>query len=242
MKTILLRLEDELLPRLVTVVMADDKFANFYDRTEMSHFYRDNPESTVESAIMHAWHKIEISKCITVSAIVEPREEEQKKKFKEFQENYKKTLENRSEIPRVGFISVSDTRSKSLTNQQRENYRFLERQSKASDNERFKLRWVSGEFHLSTFLSRLKHSKVPNIDAIYVAVQSRHSEIKPKDWGLTDTDVLEGFDLALLNFEKKIFKALLRGNKNLVDIAEVYSNITENITPELRKRFSDLTN
>ena len=238
-KTGLLREKDGKELKYVTLLKKEDDTAVYIDRSKYNELY--NSGKSVTDSIMLSLEETKFDEASTISSISEPKTGELNEQFNQFVERYKEELKTREkDFSEFGFLSIS---SKSLMTEDQKALRkeFVKNYKTKNIDEDFKQKWSSGHYSIATLLSRLESSKIDGAKDLAKSIKKKHPDVKPQDYGLTDDELILGFQQATLPLEKKIFSAILKGENRLKEIGQKYSNLTDSSSPENYYEFHALT-
>ena len=236
-KTGILRKPNSEQLEYVTLLKKGDSSLLFIDRKKYSSNYKSG--MSVTDSIIESLCQIDSDPQITISSVAEPKDEVLTQKFKGFVSQYKEDLLKREkDFFEFGFSTVST--KKNLTEKQKENRKEFIKNYKTKYSPEFKEKWESGEFSLATIISRLNSSKIPGARDLVSALKKRHPDIEPKDYGLTDDEVSLGLQQATLPLEKKIFSAIIKGESNLSELSQTFSELNDSPNESLYLRFHQI--
>jgi hypothetical protein len=244
----ILRMKGEEYPRFANILKKDELWTTFLDRTEFAEFYDNDSEMSYTDATLKSLYQVPGEQVQSVSRICEPKSEMMQARFDKFKEEYNEVLNNRDNSGNFQFSGYSVKSPKALDEDQLENwkkfqdnYKNLKKNPTVDNNNRVKPKLASGEYPIATMMARLQNSTIPGSAEILAALQEQYPNIKPKDHGLTDKQLVHGLLIAVKKQEKMIFMSMLRGTNDFARIAKVYKELQKQITPELLKLFTDIT-
>jgi hypothetical protein len=243
----IVRIVGEEHPRFVNIIINEESFAAMIDRTESADFYDNDPEISYTDSIIKSFYVVDRDRFSSISRMCEPKSEAMEERFNNFKQEYKDSLKDRdtSSPSPVGY-SVKSSQSldeDQLENRKKfqENYKVLKKNPTNDNNNRFIPKLQSGEYSIATMMARLQNSQIPGSSDLLASMQDQYADIKPKDYGLTDKELVHGLTIAIKKQEKSIFMAMLRGTGDFSKIAKVYKDLQKQRTPELLKLFTDIT-
>tara|TARA_Y100000034_G_C6909847_1_gene423908 strand:+ start:4272 stop:5198 length:927 start_codon:yes stop_codon:yes gene_type:complete len=85
-----------------------------------------------------------------------------------------------------------------------------------------------GEYHLATLLKRLESCKILEAQNFKEMLKKHRFSVAIKDYGLTNAEIISGLSHAKKPIEKEIFRAFLKGSKNVNLAIDLYEKYLEN--------------
>lgn len=236
-KTTVVRIKGEEHPFLITIVGNVGNDIVFFDRQEYDKLYDQN--MSVTDSIIKSFKIAKKENFESIAPLIEPKDNTLSESLKNFHNSYREGIKSREREWRgTGFQLNS---KKLLDKDQLEDRKIMIKNYRADNNSKFKTKWINGEYPLATIMSRLSDSTISGAADLLAVFRNQFSEIKPRDFGLTDNEIIHGLNQARLPIERKIFNFLLKGKGNLTELAEIYKMIKDK-NPEGYKRLNDITN
>lgn len=223
--------------KYITILKKDDNSFIYIDRKSYNKLYNSGLSAT--ESILSSLNYAESSPGSTIASVSEPKEEELIKQFKEFVSNYREELSLREKNFSDFGLSTIETK-KNLSLSQRENRKDFVKNYKTKYSDEFKEKWSSGEYSISTMISRLDSSSVPGAKELAVALLKNNPNARNNDYGLTDDEISLGLQQAEKPLEKKIFSAVMRGEDKLSEISKLYEGICSSPSSDLYFKFHTL--
>ena len=240
-RTTILRVKGEENPYLITIVGSVNNDLVFFDRQEYDKAYESN--MSVADSLLTSFKTVSKDSCESIASLIEPKNETISSSLKDFHNSYREEIKSREREWKGVGIQVPSR--KLLDKDQLEDRKIMMKNYRADNNSKFKAKWSAGEYPIATLMSRLESSTIPGSQELLTVLKSQYGEIKARDFGLTDDEIIHGFKQATLPIERKIFSALIKGKGELNELAQTYKAIKESPKEkpnmEAIKRLNELT-
>lgn len=223
-----------------STVILKDNYESFFLGTILSKnnnkiFYIDltnfnqkfNEDYTIKESFLDSLRIEDTANLEYYSIIDKPSSPDIARQFNKFSLTYKNMIKDRQELEKelvergMNQNYTSIKLKNDMSESQKENRKDL-MILKDENNERYQLLWESGTTQVNTFLSRIKNEESLESKRIHDFLKSRQDPLNHKfnskiiDYGLTESEILNGINLSNRKEEYLAIKAFTKGSRNIL--------------------------
>lgn len=217
---------------IVNVVSKYNDNAIVFNRTE---FYKSIGNNTsIAKAIADNFEFIAFDDTEFVSSIDEPESPDLQREFSQYKKEYSEDTRLREDLFKdqleKGLLSFyNPIKKKEEMSESQKIAREDLMNTKETISEHYNFLWNNGIYQRSTAISRL--SKLKHFEAVkvlkYFESNEKFKNLKVKDYGLTDDEIINGFKHSNQKIENIIFSAYINSNRNILLMIAVAEKIPQ---------------
>ena len=210
---------------LGTILFKDETEVVYLDLTDFNSNFRST--KVISDSFLNSIKSEFIKNLEYYSIVDKPSSPDIKRKYNKFIRDYKKILDERDTIEKEilerglskRYVPVK-TRG-TMTERQKFNRKLL-MELKTLEPEEYDLLWNKGHVQINTFLSRINKNETIESQKIYEYLYKKQNKInleknlKIKDYGLTEDEILNGLKHSGRTQEYLAAKAFIEGSRNLL--------------------------